>query len=104
MTLHSAARIRREWHTSSHVPYLSHVSEHIVSTRAGDYVQVFRLGGLGFETADDARLNNWHERLNVLWRNLASPHVALWTHIVRPSRVSPDTCTSGTGNGCPVRS
>src|ERR1700728_1841608 len=83
MALRSAARIRREWHASSHVPYLSHVSEHIVSTRAGDYVQVFRLGGLGFETADDARLNNWHERLNVLWRNLASPHVALWTHIVR---------------------
>jgi type IV secretion system protein VirB4 len=83
MALGSAARIRREWHTSSHVPYLSHVAEHIVSTRAGDYIQVFRLGGLGFETADDARLNNWHERLNVLWRNLASPHVALWTHIVR---------------------
>ncbi len=83
MGLRSAARIRREWHTSSHVPYLAHVSEHIVSTRAGDYVQVFRLGGLGFETADDGRLNNWHERLNVLWRNLASPHVALWTHVVR---------------------
>ncbi|MGC1457389.1 MAG: VirB4 family type IV secretion/conjugal transfer ATPase [Steroidobacteraceae bacterium] len=83
MALRSAARIRREWHTSSHVPYLAHVSENIISTRAGDYVQVFRLGGLGFETADDARLNNWHERLNVLWRNLASPHVALWTHVVR---------------------
>jgi type IV secretion system protein VirB4 len=83
MALSSAARIRREWHTSSHVPYLSHVSENIISTRAGDYAQVFRLGGLGFETADDARLNNWHERLNVLWRNLASPHVALWTHVVR---------------------
>jgi type IV secretion system protein VirB4 len=83
MELRSAARIRREWHTSSHVPYLSHISENIVSTRAGDYVQVFRLGGLGFETADDSRLNNWHERLNVLWRNLASPHVALWTHVVR---------------------
>jgi type IV secretion system protein VirB4 len=83
MGLRSAARIRREWHTSSHVPYLSHVSENIVSTRAGAYAQVFRLAGLGFETADDARLNNWHERLNVLWRNLASPHVALWTHIVR---------------------
>jgi type IV secretion system protein VirB4 len=63
MGLRCAARIRREWHTSSHVPYLSHVSENIISTRAGDYVQVFRLAGLGFETADDARLNSWHERL-----------------------------------------
>jgi type IV secretion system protein VirB4 len=83
MNLRSAARIRRERHTSSHVPFLAHVSEHIVSTRAGDFIQVFRLGGLGFETADDAQMNTWHERLNVLWRNLASPHVALWTHVIR---------------------
>ncbi|HEV2703990.1 MAG TPA: VirB4 family type IV secretion/conjugal transfer ATPase, partial [Steroidobacteraceae bacterium] len=83
MGLFSAARIRRERHTSTQVPYLSHVSENVISTRAGEYVQVFRLGGLGFETADDARLNNWHERLNVLWRNVASPHIAVWTHIVR---------------------
>ncbi len=83
MGLFNAARIRRERHTSGLVPYLAHVSENVISTRTGEYVQVFRLGGLGFETADDARLNNWHERLNVLWRNLASPHVALWTHIVR---------------------
>src|SRR5665213_1621319 len=83
MTLRSAIRIRRERHTSSHVPYLAHVSEHIISTCAGDYMHVFRLGGMGFETTDEPKLNNWHERLNVLWRNLASPHVALWTHVVR---------------------
>jgi type IV secretion system protein VirB4 len=83
MNLRSAARIRRERHTSIHVPYMAHVSENVISTRAGDYIQVFRLGGIGFETADDARLNTWHERLNVLWRNLASPHVALWTHVIR---------------------
>src|SRR5580658_2507333 len=83
MNLLSAARIRRERHTSIHVPYMAHVSENVISTRAGDYIQVFRLGGIGFETADDARLTTWDERLNVLWRNLASPHVALWTHVIR---------------------
>jgi len=83
MELHGAARIGRERNASVHVPYLAHVSEHVLSTRAGDFMQVFRLGGIGFETADDAQLNTWHERLNVLWRNLASPHVALWTHVIR---------------------
>jgi type IV secretion system protein VirB4 len=83
MTLRSAIRIRRERQAASHVPYLAHVSEHIISTCAGDYLQVFRLGGVGFETTDEPKLNNWHERLNVLWRNLASPHVALWTHVIR---------------------
>jgi type IV secretion system protein VirB4 len=83
MHLRNGARIRRERHTSSHVPFLAQVSENVVSTRAGDFIQVFRLGGMGFETADDDRLNTWHERLNVLWRNLASPHVAVWTHVIR---------------------
>ncbi len=23
------------------------------------------------------------QRLNVLWRNIASPQVALWTHVIR---------------------
>jgi type IV secretion system protein VirB4 len=100
MTLRSATRIRRERQASSHVPYLAHVSEHIVSTCAGDYLQVFRLGGMGFETTDEPKLNNWHERLNVLWRNLASPHVALWTHVIRRreriAEVPPEAGFAGT--------
>ena len=28
-------------------------------------------------------LNNWHERLAIAWRNIASPNVALWTHVIR---------------------
>jgi type IV secretion system protein VirB4 len=65
------------------IPYAAHVSPTVVSTTFGDYVQAFRLAGASFETCDDATLNNWHERLNVLWRNVASPNVALWTHVIR---------------------
>jgi type IV secretion system protein VirB4 len=54
-----------------------------VRTRAGDYVQVFRLGGASFESADDEELNNWHERLNTTWRNVLSSNVAVWTHVLR---------------------
>ena len=43
----------------------------------------FGSAGASFESADDEELNNWHERLNVLWRNIASPNVALWTHVIR---------------------
>ena len=50
-----------------------------MKTRQGDYVQAFRLSGASFETADDEQLNNWHERLNVLWRNIARENVVLWT-------------------------
>ncbi len=44
---------------------------------------MIRLHGASFETLDDVELNTYHERLNVLWRNLASEHVTLWTHMVR---------------------
>ena len=51
---------------------------------------MFRLPGASFECADDEKLNTWHERLNVLWRNLASPQVASGTHVIRRrERVSP---------------
>jgi type IV secretion system protein VirB4 len=78
-----ATALRREFPSSIRIPYRTHVSPHIVRTDAGDYVQVFKLGGASFESEDDEVLNNWHERLNVLWRNVASPNTALWVHVVR---------------------
>jgi type IV secretion system protein VirB4 len=75
--------IRREFVAARQIPYTAHVSEHLVRTRWGDYVQVFRLGGASFQSADDEQINNWHERLAVAWRNIASSNVALWTHIIR---------------------
>ena len=74
---------RRERDASERVPYLAHLSEHVIKTTFGDYVQVFRLEGVSFESADDGSLGAWHERLNVLWRNVGSPSLALWTHVVR---------------------
>jgi type IV secretion system protein VirB4 len=81
------AALRRESSTVDRIPYAAHVSPHIVKTVFGDYVQVFRLGGASFECADDETLNTWHERLNVLWRNVASPQVALWAHVIRHREV-----------------
>jgi type IV secretion system protein VirB4 len=78
-----ASALRREPTAEKNIPYTAHVADRVVKTRQGDYVQTFRLGGASFETADDEQLNNWHERLNVLWRNIARESVVLWTHVVR---------------------
>jgi type IV secretion system protein VirB4 len=77
------SQLRREPSAAARIPCSAHVSPNVVKTVFGDYLQVIRLGGASFESADDDRINNWHELLNVLWRNIASPNVALWTHIVR---------------------
>src|SRR5882762_2558257 len=77
------AALRRERPAAVRIPYTAHIAPDIVRTESGDYVQVFQLAGASFESADDEVLNNWHERLNVLWRNIASANVALWVHLVR---------------------
>jgi type IV secretion system protein VirB4 len=82
-TLKRTTAIRREFTTSDRIPYTAHVAPTVVRTADGDYLQVFRLGGASFESNDDEELNNWHERLNVLWRNIGSPNVALWTQVIR---------------------
>jgi type IV secretion system protein VirB4 len=48
------------------IPYAAHVAGNLVKTVLGDYLQIFRLGGASFESADDEQLNTWHERLNSL--------------------------------------
>lgn len=75
--------LRREAGAATMIPLSAHVDEHVALTRAGDYVQTLRLAGTSFESADDEDINSWHERLNVLLRNIASPNLALWAHVIR---------------------
>ena len=95
-TLKHAAAIRREITAAERIPYTAHVAPAVVRTALGDYLQVLRLGGASFESNDDEELNNWHERLNVLWRNIAGPNVALWTHVIRRrAQIAPRVRASG---------
>ena len=82
-SVNRAKAVRREFGADQRIPYLAHVAPWVLRTEFGDYLQTFRLGGASFETNDDAELNNWHERLNVLWRNVAASGVALWVHTIR---------------------
>lgn len=75
--------LRREPEAATKVPITSHVDVHVARTDQGDYVQTIRMLGGSFESADDEQINNWHERLNILWRNIASPNFALWSHVIR---------------------
>ena len=70
----------------------------MIRTKAGDYVQVFKLSGASFESADDEQLNNWHERLAIALRNVASPNVALWTHVIRRRERSYPKVSSSRGS------
>jgi type IV secretion system protein VirB4 len=97
LSLWRAQALRRERAAAEQIPYTAQVREDVVCTGSGHYVLAFRLGGASFESADDEQLNAWHERLSVLWRNIATPNVALWTHLIRRTERNALKPTSGSG-------
>lgn len=65
------------------IPYSSHVTKNAVKLHNGDYIQVIKVQGAAHESADVQDINSWHDQLNGFMRNLASPNMALWSHVVR---------------------
>lgn len=74
---------KREQDPAVHIPYTRHVTPDIVALRSRALMTVIRIEGVSFETADNTDLNILHNQLNMLWRNIANEHVALWSHAVR---------------------
>lgn len=77
------APIKLERDASHYLPYARHVTDHIVALDNGEYMAVFAVDGIAFETADVATINDWHEKLNGAWRTVAHERVALMIHTVR---------------------
>jgi len=82
-TLRTLGLLRREPTIGHRFPYTAQVSEHVVRTRFGHYVQVLQLNGASFECADTGEINAWHERWNVLYRSIGDANLAVWTHLIR---------------------
>lgn len=68
---------------SSFLPYRSMVDLTTVKTADSSYVKVIKLQGLAHESADDSDINIWFDQLNNLLKSIASPKVAIWTHVIR---------------------
>ncbi|RLV58381.1 VirB4 family type IV secretion/conjugal transfer ATPase [Parashewanella curva] len=65
------------------IPYQTHVDEHTIKTHSGDYLQIVRLQGVAHESVAPEQVKLWKEQLNLLLRNIVSPNLCLWTHLVR---------------------
>jgi len=77
------AALKKEQPLSIFIPYSNHVTENVIKTHEGDYVISLRLQGAPHESADINDLNAWQDQLNSFLRNIASPHISVWSHIVR---------------------
>ena len=74
---------QKEVIASDFIPFASHVTDNIIKNHSGDYIAIIKLDGIAHESADNENLNAWHYQLNALLRNIASPNISLWSHIVR---------------------
>ncbi len=73
----------REVPLAGYIPYSTHVTDHIIKTREGDYVQIWKIAGIAFEAADPADILARHDGFNQFVRGLAGGHVSLWSHRLR---------------------
>ncbi|SAL44819.1 type IV secretion/conjugal transfer ATPase [Caballeronia sordidicola] len=73
----------REVALSDFVPFSSHVDDHVIRTREGDYLRVWKIAGIAFEAADPGDILVRHEGFNQLVRSLPGGHVGLWSHRIR---------------------
>ncbi len=73
----------REVVLADSVPFSSHVTDHVIRTREGDYLRVWKIAGIAFEAADPGDILVRHEGFNQLVRSLPGGHAGLWSHRIR---------------------
>lgn len=81
--LPNASVSKVEMDNSSFIPQGNQVTKNTVKLADGGYMQTLRMQGAAHESADVRDINTWHHQLNNWLRNIASPNIAIWTHIVR---------------------
>jgi type IV secretion system protein VirB4 len=74
---------QREATPAKFLPYARHINDDMVVLDSGDIMLTFELQGRAFETADVRDLNDWHTKLNGMFRNLHDERLSIWTHLIR---------------------
>jgi type IV secretion system protein VirB4 len=99
-----ARTVRREQAAGAHLPYARHIDDHTIETRDGLLLQVIRLRGLLFETADTEELNYRKTLRDAMLRAVGSSRFALYHHVVRrrivvdPGAEYPDAFSQALGD------
>ncbi|MFM0210053.1 VirB4 family type IV secretion/conjugal transfer ATPase [Paraburkholderia sediminicola] len=73
----------REVALADTIPYSTHVTDHVIKTREGDYLRSWKLAGIAFEAADPVDIIVRHDGFNQLVRGLPGGHASLWSHRLR---------------------
>nr|prf virB4 gene [Agrobacterium tumefaciens] len=72
-----------------YLPYVGHVSDHIVLLEDGSIMTMAHVSGMAFELEDAEMRNRRCRAFNTLLRNIADDHVSIYAHLVRHDDVPP---------------
>ncbi len=73
----------REYSESGFIPYHCHWSGDTILTKQKELLQIVKIEGFSFETADDEDVDFRKEVRNSLFKSMATGNYALWFHIIR---------------------
>ena len=85
----NGTRAAQEKAVAEFLPYTRHVDPVTIATKNGELLQVLKLEGFPFETADDLTLDALKDVRNTLTISLASSRHILYHHLIR-REVAPD--------------
>src|SRR5579875_3109242 len=71
------------------IPFSTHVSPTVLKTTGGDFLLVWRLGGLPFVGREEWEIEHRHNTFNRMLQTLRAPdfvNVAFWVHDIRRRR------------------
>lgn len=73
----------REFKEEQFIPYTCHYDENTLLTKSGDLLQILKIDGLAFETADPQWLAFQKDLRNTLFRSVGKSQYALYVHTIR---------------------
>lgn len=77
---------RKEVNASEYIPYKCHWNKNTILTKDNQFMQVIKIGGFSFETADDEDLEVRKQMRNTLFKGMASGNITLYFHTIRRRR------------------
>ncbi len=77
------SRSRKEKPTSHFIPYKCHWDSNTILTKNNELLQVVKVGGFSFETADDEDLDIKKNIRNSLLKNMSSGNIVMYFHTIR---------------------
>ena len=86
---------QREYRVNGFIPYKAHFNNNTIICKNNDLMQVVKLSGYAFETADDEDLDIRKTIRNLFLKGVASEKIGLYFHMIRrKQKVYPDNYSS----------